>query len=973
MKKQIRRLLTVLLTVFILVAAVGMISLYSRRFSERIYEESMGHLQEIYAQVNSSFLSFTEQNWGILNSWSDYIKNSSGKSGESRIAEFLKNQKQYWKFTDFYFVGKDGKCLKPNGAQDEIDVSDFPDGFFEGEGEPSLMAETMSDGQPATMFLLPGVSGKYRGFSYDAIAITYSNADLSKSLNVDAYSGKSSCFVIYEDGGILLSAQRGGGISGNYLSYLRKESDLTEQDLENLREDWENGESGSLRCEIDGVEQYISYQPMGYQGCTLLGIVPERVANHTFRQIQEGTIDVLVKVFLLIGIYIVLHLVYRNWSQSRKSKMELKYRELMFDLLSNNVDDIFLMLEDETWKVDYVSPNVEQMLGVPKDAVMKDARTLWGCLEDADGRITGADLTAIPVSGSKVWERKFINAKTGEYRWYRETAFHEEIAGVEKCVIVMSDRTQEQMMNQSLQEALDMAKSANEAKSHFLANMSHDIRTPMNAIVGFAALLEKDASQEAKVREYSRKISASSKHLLNLINDVLDMSKIESGKTSLNLEEFDLPELIEELNTILRPQAKAKGQDFKTHVRGKLTEQLVGDKLRLNQILLNLLSNAIKYTPDGGKIDFNIEELPKPSAKYVRMRFQVKDNGIGMSEEFLGSVFEPFAREASPATDHVQGTGLGMAITKNLVDLMGGTIQVDSKLGEGSTFTVEMSFAQPDTVREAPEWLRSKVRKALIVNSQEKVCRSVQESLRGAGIEASYAMEGEEALREVEDAHARGEDYQVVLMDCRLGGHDSLDVARQIRERLGESKPVLVMASHNWSDIEDEAWKAGVDAFMSKPFFLSTFWQAITPLFSESGEPGEDMPGDGRALDGMLFLVAEDVELNAEVLGELMKMEGASCEFAKNGREAVDLFNASEPGHYDMNLMDVQMPEMNGYEAARAIRASAHPDASRIRIVAMTANAFAEDVRRALDAGMDAHLSKPVDMDALKALIAKLS
>ena len=393
-----------------------------------------------------------------------------------------------------------------------------------------------------------------------------------------------------------------------------------------------------------------------------------------------------------------------------------------------------------------------------------------------------------------------------------------------------------------LREALSQANRANEAKSSFLSNMSHDIRTPMNAIIGFTTLLSKDAEEPDKVREYTRKISASSQHLLSLINDVLDMSRIESGKTSLTIAPFSLPELLEELYTILLPQARDKGHTFQFHAKGHPAEQLLGDKLHLNQILINLLSNAIKYTPEGGDISLTVEELAPSAPQYAHMRFTVLDNGIGMSPAFLRTVFDPFSREENSTTSGIQGTGLGMAITKNLVELMGGVIRVDSTQGKGSTFTVELSLAR---AREIPP---------------------------------------------------------------------------------------------------------AADA--------------------PQGHPGRRPPAG--TLKGLFFLVAEDNELNAEILAEMLDMEGAKCEIVPNGQAAVERFGAAPPDKYDMILMDVQMPVMDGYEATRRIRACGHPRAREIPIVAMTANAFAEDVRHALDAGMNGHLSKPIDMDAVRELLGRL-
>ena len=527
-------------------------------------------------------------------------------------------------------------------------------------------------------------------------------------------------------------------------------------------------------------------------------------------------------------------------------------------------------------------------------------------------------------------------------------------------------------MNRQLQQALDAARSANEAKSNFLSNMSHDIRTPMNAIVGFSLLLEKDADDGEKVREYTRKITASSHHLLSLINDVLDMSKIESGKTSLNVDRFSLPALLEELSIILMPQAKAKEQSFTIHVQGAPPEQIVGDKLRLNQILINLLSNAIKYTPQGGTIEFFVSELPQPAPQYVKLRFTVRDNGIGMSEDFQKHVFDPFSREISSVTNKIQGTGLGMAITKNLVDLMGGIIQVQSQPGQGSTFTVELSFVQPEQ-EPTDAWFRQKITRMLVADDEEQICLDVQEMMRDTGVAVSYVTEGAAAVEAAVQAHRRGEDFHVILLDWKMPGMNGVDTAREIRRQIGQDVPILVLTSYDWAEIEKEARQAGINAFMPKPFFVSTFWQTIQPLFGDQTAPDGSAPAPAEgALDGLLLLVAEDNELNAEILTELLDMEGARCELATNGRQAVEMFEQAEPGHYDLILMDVQMPVMNGYEATRAIRAGSHPEAKTIPIVAMTANTFAEDVRDAMEAGMDGHLAKPVDMDAVRELVARL-
>ena len=409
------------------------------------------------------------------------------------------------------------------------------------------------------------------------------------------------------------------------------------------------------------------------------------------------------------------------------------------------------------------------------------------------------------------------------------------------------------------------------------------------------------------------------------------------------------------------------------HVQGTPPEQLLGDKLRLNQILINLLSNAVKYTQDGGKIDFTVTELQSPAQQYAKLRFTVRDNGIGMSEEFQKEVFAPFSREINSVTNKIQGTGLGMAITKNLVDLMGGIISVESEIGKGSTFTVELSFALPEP-EEAEEWFRQKITRLLVADDEEEICLDIKELMSDTGVNVSYVTDGESAVREAVDAHNRGEDYHVILLDWKMPGVDGVEAARRIRAGIGASVPILVLTSYDWSEIEDEARSAGINAFMPKPFFASTFWQAIKPLFFEQVSPAAsgDEP-DGRVMEGLHFLVAEDNELNAEILTEMLEIEGATCELAVNGKAALEMFEKSEPGHFDMILMDVQMPVMNGYEATREIRACSHPEAKTIPIAAMTANTFAEDVRNALDSGMDGHLAKPINMPAVRALVGKLA
>ena len=517
---------------------------------------------------------------------------------------------------------------------------------------------------------------------------------------------------------------------------------------------------------------------------------------------------------------------------------------------------------------------------------------------------------------------------------------------------------------ETAEQAFQIAEEANRAKSSFLSNMSHDIRTPMNAIVGFSALLARDAENPDKVREYTRKITASSQHLLGLINDILDISKIEAGKTVLNLSDENIVDLVENIDSIIRPQMKAKGHAFEVYSRDIRHERVVMDKLRLNQILLNLLSNAVKYTPDGGHVTFTVQELPQYAKQLARFRFIVEDNGYGMSEAYVEKIFHAFTREEDSVTNKIQGTGLGMAITKNLLDLMGGTVAVESQKGHGSTFTVDLELHISEQAIDQHFWEKNGITRVLAVDDEEVICQNVQLAMESTGVTVDYVLDGRTAVERVKQAQETGGRYDIVLLDWKMPGMDGLETARAIRQ--AEGAHILILTSSDWPEIEEEARMAGVDAFLPKPFFLTSFRQKVEAVLRREPEHVPEEEGRQSVLQGMHILVAEDNDINAEILGELLEMAGATCDIYENGQLVADAFEKSSPGQYEMILMDVQMPVMNGYEATRVIRDMGHPLALTIPIIAMTANAFAEDIRDALEAGMNAHVSKPIDMGVLE-------
>ncbi len=510
--------------------------------------------------------------------------------------------------------------------------------------------------------------------------------------------------------------------------------------------------------------------------------------------------------------------------------------------------------------------------------------------------------------------------------------------------------------SQQLAEALQAAQIASESKTTFLSNMSHDIRTPMNAVLGFAALLGNEAGNPAKVREYTGKIMASGQHLLSLINDILDVSKIESGKVVLNLEKFALNDVISSVDAIIQPMARAKGQAFHLEMTGVRHEYLVGDEMRINQILINLLSNAVKYTPEGGSIWLRFIGLKQHSNQYEHIRIEVEDNGYGMTPEYLEKIFDAFTRAENSTTNKVQGTGLGMAITKSIVELMGGTIEVFSEVDRGTLFRVDLELRILEGAVDRQFWEQHGISRILTVGETPEDMESARALMGDAGLQLDAASDAGEALEQI-----RGGNCQLVLLDWEACG---LPAAQTLREELGDGVPIIILAEYGAEDLE-EALALPRTGAISKPFFVSAFREKVTELWGEPSVPEEDA-GDLR---GMRFLAAEDNEINAEILEELLAVEGAACQVEANGRLALERFRRAAAGEFDAILLDVQMPVMNGHEAARAIRALDREDAKSIPIIAMTANAFAEDEKAALAAGMDAHVPKPLNMDLLKRVI----
>ena len=1019
---------------FITVAVVTLtIVLYSIFASNLINSESQEHLTEIYSQANSGFYQKLRSNRNLLKSWTSYIddlvNDMNGddpdvkEAAEKEFNDFMLEQLSRFDFTKFYFVGETGTVPYYNTYENTVQVRIVVSTNLDNHGRPQFDdagnpvyriddddEETVRTRRPVDdllsldrcgvagfvekganivpdepeflMLAIPTTPNEYKGFSYHAIGVRFETGKISDLLSAKTFGTSGICYVITHTGQVLAHSGDNTNVKSDYLAFLKSDqTTIIDSTVEKIEQDWASQKPGTFRLKAYDKEYYVTYMPVdprvatGAEGAwdwMMLGIAPADVVNDSMNYFRNITMVVMAAIFVVIGAVVAALIIVNSRRKMAQSVATVKGRDTMLDLLSVNTDDLFIMFNPDTYSADYVSSNVEQVLGIPSDKIKLNVREIIPASASDERPLTVDDFKNITDENALDRDVYMCNVETLEKRWFR-LSLHGSGQKGGKCVLVLSDRTEDKKMREQLEEALGLAKNANAAKSNFLSNMSHDIRTPMNAIIGYATLLGKEAENADRVRDYVRKITYSGQHLLSLINDILDMSKIESGKTSLVTSEFRLPEFIEELYSMMVAQANAKKQTFDVHTKGTLPEIVVGDKLRLNQIMLNLLSNAVKYTPAGGNIKMNVELLKQKVSNHAHIRFTVEDNGIGMSPEYLKTIFEPFSRETTDKTKGIQGTGLGMAITKNIVDLMGGTISVESEPGKGSKFIVELELAVANSVQEDGDfWKKHNVTRVLVIDDEEDVCVEIKELMADTGVVIDYRLSGKEGVKAVEDAADKDEQYNIVIVDWKMNEMDGLETARRIRKRVGRELPIMVLTSYSFEDIEDLAKDAGIDLFLSKPFFVSNFRRAVQQINKDGAEAEIEPENEDASIEGLKVLAAEDNEINIEILLELLEDEGVKCDIAYNGQEALEKFEASEPGQYDIIFMDVQMPVMNGYEATKAIRACSHPEAKTIPIIAMTANAFDDDKKAAYDSGMNAHVAKPIDIPELKKIVAKI-
>ncbi len=819
--------------------------------------------------------------------------------------------------------------------------------------------------------------GYYESFTFDdgvsgLIQKSYDGSKISKTFSLSFYNDQGLAYVVNRRGDILLRSEGmlGERLYDNIFDIVAGHND-EQAKIDDFIEALDHEETGSIIFSGQEGEFVYTYVPVeSVEEWYLVSVVRKSAITAEADAILQNSLMVFGLLFVVLALCAIFSLLIWRVNRDIKAKdFEIAYQEQVFDIfamyLANNTDDIYMMVNAADKHVEYISPNAERILGIPAKNIIDNPEFFSEAVYESGEKLNPEDMYQLePGMSLETMSEEWRNPSTNESKIFRISMYGALVQEERKVVIYISDRTRECAVQNTLTEALQIAQVANDAKSTFLSSVSHDIRTPMNAIIGFVGLLQEEADNPEHVRDYVKRIDAASQHLLGLINDVLDLNKIENGSATLNISEVNLADIIDEINAIIRPQTREKNQTFEIFSSSVIHEHVQADKLRINQILINLLSNAVKYTPEDGNIQLRMEELSQVDDNYTHIRFTVSDNGIGMSEEYLKVIFDPFTRENREIIRRIQGTGLGMAITKSLVDLMGGTISVWSKSGEGSVFTVDLELYISKKEDDPEFWARYGVGKMIVADDDEGVCLNIVKAMENTGVVVEYATDGEEAVRLMRTAREQGDPYNLILLDWRMPDLDGLQTARLIRKNYSKKIPILLFTAYDWTEIEKEAEEIGIVHFMPKPFFMTTFKDVIQRIMG--GQKETRVAVDCTAIIGKQILVVDDIEENQLLLMKVLSSLGAVCDVACNGQEAVDKFMDSLPGTYDMILMDVQMPVLDGYAATRAIRESSHPSAKTLPIVAMTANAFVDDIREAIESGMDAHIAKPIQLDKLK-------
>ena len=927
------------------------------------------------------------------------------------LQAYQAKMKRLFVLEKFAFVDTDGLIYTSQGYQTDIEQYQFD--YLKLEG-PEISLKNLESEDKKVIIAVP----VHMSFQGKDLVVCFMEIDMEEMLSgvsMNAQEDGATFCNIYTSSGVALSNTVLGGLAeeDNLLEALAHAVYEPGYSHETIVRDFEEGNRGVTSFTYNGIRETISYVPVTGTDWFLTYLIRESVISRNISTISNGIIrrsmnQTVATIVILLGLFTyILRQARRNAkltiekeitdAENRVKREEMERQlALQNELLAQKQQQeeqnrMITALASDYWSVYYLDLD-------------KDHGVCYQAHEDVENGFKVGErfnyLSAVTtyareyikeeyleeflkfiqpeIIKAKLKEQRVIAYRYMVHRHDRDTWEEVRFAGVRHpedrkdylvhavgaCFVDVDLETRKSMeQNQALQEALREAEAANKAKTAFLSNMSHEIRTPMNAIIGLDNIALNDSAISAQTREYLEKIGTSAHHLLNIINDILDMSRIESGRLTIKNEEFSFSKALEQVNTIISGQCRDIGLHYECRTKGQIDEYYIGDDMKLRQVMINILGNAVKFTPEGGTVSFEIEDVVRMDKK-ATLRFTIRDTGIGMSREYLPKLFDAFSQEDSSTTNKYGSTGLGMPITKSIVELMNGTIEVESEKGKGTTFVVTITLTQADhqTAKENDFELRPHEMSVLVVDDDRIACEHAEVILGQVGISCEMVTSGREAVEMVKMRHARREDYNLILVDWKMPEMDGVETTRQIRAIVGSDTPIIILTSYNWEDVEEEAREAGVDTFAAKPLFAGTVMDEFREAFKKKNEK---LVRDTVDLKGRRILLAEDVLVNAEIMMMVLSMREMEVEHAENGAVAVEMFRSHEKGYYDAILMDMRMPEMDGLEATRTIRGLDRSDARSIPIIALTANAFDEDVQRSMQAGLDAHLSKPVEPENL--------
>ena len=933
-------------------------------------------------------------------------------SDEEHLQAFQARMKSLYRLEKFAFVDTDGIIYTSMGTQDNIGDYSFD---YTSISEPEISILNINSPDKKVIIAIPLDGIDFMGHHFCVCFMEINMDVMLQGVSVSSNDNESTFCNLYSNTGIALSNTILGGLAveDNLLEALSHAEFAEGYSYEQVLNDFQNLNRGSVSFVYNGIEETLAYVPVEGTDWILTYLVRETVISNQILNISNDIImrsvvqSVIVALVLTIMFLFIIRQIRANSSLAiEKEKVETENRikheemeqrlELQDKLLEEQrkriqLDSMITAMSADYRSVYYVNLDNDEAIcyrGDPDDKEQTKEGITFPYMERFKWY---ADNSVVPEYREGFL--KFIdpdNIRKGlaaepilAFRYLARRAGKEyyemiRVAGVRNIsergsdivreiglgfTIVDAEMRSNMEQQIALKDALSSAEQANKAKTAFLSNMSHEIRTPMNAIIGLDNIALNDPDTPAKTKEYLAKIGVSAEHLLALINDILDMSRIESGRMVLKNEEFSLSKLLESINTMFSGQCSEKGLEYGCSIKGDIEDYYVGDNMKLRQVLINIIGNAVKFTPAGGNISFNIERVAHFDGR-TTLQFTISDTGIGMSEDFLPHIYDAFAQEDATYTNKYGSSGLGLAITKNIVEMMNGSIDVESVKGEGTTFKVIVTLKDADHKEFSDDNLKAipENMSVLIIDDDPVACEHGKLVLDKIGISAEYALSGEEGIEKVALRHGRRTPYNLILVDWKMPELDGIETTRRIRELVGRESAIIILTAYKWDDILDEAVSAGVDSFLSKPLFASSILDEFESAFKRRG-PVENTKG--KDLTGKRVLLAEDMEVNAEIIKMILETRGVDTDLATNGKIAVDMFTASEPGYYSAILMDMRMPEMDGLTATKHIRTLDREDAKKIPVIALTANAFDEDVQRSLQSGLNAHLTKPIDPDLL--------